>query len=543
MHEQAIVLPKDRIAGLRENWKQDIVSGFILFLIALPLSLGIAMASGVPPMAGIIAAVVGGMVVSQISGSYVTINGPAAGLIVVILGAVESLGGGAAGYHAALAAIAVSGALLFIGGLLKAGDLGYFFPTTVVHGMLAAIGIIIMSKQFPLMLGAPVPAKEPLMLIAKIPEMILTLNPEVAIIGVSSLILLILHAILQSKISWLKRIPAPIIVVVLAVALAQYFDVAHAHQYAVGGHEYAMDPKKFLVVLPNNVLDGIAFPDFTAITKGAFWMAVLSITLVQGVETLLSCAAVDKLDIYKRHSNLSKDLTAVGAGTVVSSMIGGLPMIAEIVRSTANVANGARTRWSNFFHGAFMLVFVLLGASLINRIPLAALAALLVFTGYRLASPRVFRHTHQIGGEQLFLFVLTIVATLSTDLLIGVGTGVVAKLILHVFHGAKFENLFKANVKVQKAPDGSHYMQVEGAAIFSNFIGMKKYLDQLPRGEKVVLDLSNAPLVDHTTMDNLHNFQLDYKAGGGEFTIVGLEGHNTASLHPLASRRLVRKQS
>jgi MFS superfamily sulfate permease-like transporter len=538
MNETKITTPADRLAGLKENWKQDIISGFILFLIALPLSLGIAMASGMPPLAGIIAAVVGGMVVSQISGSYVTINGPAAGLIVVILGAVESLGGGAAGYHAALAACVVSGLILFVLGLCKTGELGYFFPSSVVHGMLAAIGIIIMTKQMPFLLGVRPPAKEPLQLIARIPDMLLTLNPEIALIGIVSLIILIAHACWQNKLTWLKRIPAPIIVVAFAVALGQYFDLEHAHAYALGGHQYALDPKKFLVVLPNNVLEGITHPDFSKIGTGAFWLAVMSITLIQGVETVLSCAAVDKLDVFRRRADLSRDLAAVGFGSAVSASIGGLPMIAEIVRSTANVANGARTRWSNFFHGVFMLVFVLLGASLIDQIPLAALAALLVFTGYRLSSPKVFRHTHEIGPEQLALFLLTVVTTLATDLLIGVAVGVTAKLLLHLLRGAPIKHLFSADISVEPCPDGSHFVQIRGAAIFSNYLSIKKHLDKLPRGGNVRVDLSNARLVDHTVMDNLHHFQSDYNNENGHFTLMGLDGHDSASLHPLASRRL-----
>ena len=194
MEEASLNPPKDRLAGLKENWKNDMTSGFIVFLIALPLSLGIAMASGAPPLAGIIAAIIGGIVVSQLSGSHVTINGPAAGLIVVILGAVDRLGGGAQGFHCTLAAIVVAGVILTLLGLVKAGELGYFFPSSVIHGMLAAIGLIIMLKQFPIMLGAVAPAKEPLMLALKTPETVMGLNPEIALIGLISLIVLIVHA-------------------------------------------------------------------------------------------------------------------------------------------------------------------------------------------------------------------------------------------------------------------------------------------------------------------------------------------------------------
>src|SRR5262249_42766851 len=513
MVHETRVLPKDGLAGLKENWKSDIVSGFILFLIALPLSLGIAMASGVPPLAGIIAAIVGGMVVSMISGSHVVINGPAAGLIVVILAAVERLGGGVEGYHYTLAAIFVAGLLMFVLGFCKAGELGHFFPTSVVHGMLAAIGFIIIIKEIPIMIGAKPAAKEPLMLVAKIPEMVMNMNPEIALIGVLSLILLILHTVSKSPI--VKKVPAPIAVVVLAIALGAVFDVSHAHTYSFCSHPFQIDPQKCLVVIPNNPLEGIAHPDFGKIGTVAFWVSAISILLVQGIETLLSASAVaDKLDPYRRPCNLSRDLSAVGLGSAISSLIGGLPMIAEIVRSTANVVNGAKTRWSNFFHGLFMLLFVILAAALIDRIPLSALAALLIVTGYKLSSPKVFKETHAIGGEQTIIFVTTIVATLATDLLIGVTIGIITKFLLHIYHRVPISSLFKAPVTVEEK-DGTYLVSVADAAIFSNYISIKGKLDKIPKGKVINVDLSATKLVDHTVMDRLHQYAEEQKRSGG----------------------------
>ncbi|MBI2809378.1 MAG: SulP family inorganic anion transporter [Candidatus Melainabacteria bacterium] len=489
-------LPKDRIAGLMQNWRSDATSGFIVFLIALPLSLGIAIASGMPPLSGIFAAIVGGLVVSQLNGSFVTINGPAAGLIVVILGAVEKLGGGDVGYHATLAAIAISGILLFIMGLLKAGVLGNFFPGTVVHGMLASIGIIIMSKQLPFVLGVKPPAKEPLQLIAKIPQMFTDMNPQIAMIGFTCLAILIIHAVIKNR--TIKKIPAAIIVVAISVAMGFMFDLQHAHTYMLSGHEFKIDPK-YLVLLPNSILSGITHPDWSQISSGVFWSCIVSITLVQGIETLLSCAAVDKLDTYKRQSNLSRDVAAVGLGSAVSAMIGGLPMIAEIVRSSANVSNGAKTRWANFFHGTFMLVFVLVGAQLVDQIPLAALAALLVFTGYRLAAPKVFTETHKIGPEQTFLFVVTIITTLATDLLIGVGTGIFCKFVLHLIKGAEPQHLFSVKTDVQNPSPDTYVVLVQSAAIFSNFISLNRVLEKIPKGKNITVDLSKSKLVSNKT--------------------------------------------
>jgi MFS superfamily sulfate permease-like transporter len=529
-------VPKDRLAGLKENWKADVVSGFILFLIALPLSLGISIASGFPPLAGVFAAALGGLLCSQLGGSFVTITGPAAGLIVVILGSVERLGGGDAGYHCALAAIAVSGIILLILGLCRAGSLALFVPASAVHGMLAAIGLIIIAKELPLMLGVKAPAKAPLELFAQTPHMLMTMNPEIALIGFVSLAILIVHALIKHKV--VKAIPAPMLVVVVATLMSAYFGFGTQHEYSFAGQQYLVNPDKCLVRIPSNVLEGITFPDFSKIASGAFWFSVMSITLVQGVETLLTVAAVDRLDPFHRKSNWSKDLGVVGSVSTLSACIGGLPMISEIVRSMANISTGAKTRWANFFHGSFMIVFVFFGAAVIQLIPLSALAALLIFTGYRLASPRVFKQTHQLGKEQTAVFLITIVATLATDLLIGVGVGILAKLLLHIFRGAPIKNLFVPDMSVVPVSDEEYLVTARGAFIFSNFIATKNRLDKIPKGKRVQLDLSKTKLIDHTVMDHLHHYAAEYAETGGQFKISGLDQHSTASQHPLAARRL-----
>ncbi|MCC7527894.1 MAG: SulP family inorganic anion transporter, partial [Candidatus Melainabacteria bacterium] len=422
-------------------------------------------------------------------------------------------------------------------GLMKAGELGEFFPSTVVHGMLAAIGIIIMAKQLPFVLGVTPPAKEPLELLAHIPQMFQQLNPEIATIGFVSLAILIMHGSITNKV--LKRIPAPIIVVVVSIFLGGYFDLAHPHHDVIGGHSVYVTPK-FLVSLPANVLEGIVFPDFLQAGSYAFLVSVVSITLVQGIESLLSATAVDKLDPYRRHSNLSRDMAAVGLCSAVSGLLGGLPIIAEIVRSTANISNGARTRWSNFFHGAFMLAAVVFCASYINQIPLAALAALLVFTGYRLASPRVFKEAHEIGVEQLAIFVITVVATLTTDLLIGVAIGIASKFAIHLFRGVPLRSLVKASIAIKDNGEGNMVVEVKDAAIFSNFISLRRQLDKIGHGKKLSLDLSNVKLIDHTVMERLHEYCEEYaKKDGGFCLITGLTLHETASNHPFAARRLV----
>jgi MFS superfamily sulfate permease-like transporter len=533
-------LPQDRLAGLKQNWKTDLTSGFIVFLIALPLCLGIALASGVPPMAGLIAAIVGGVIVSQLSGSYVTINGPAAGLIVVILGAVESLGQGdpIVGYKATLAAIVVSGVLLAILGLLRAGKLGAFFPSSAVHGMLAAIGVIIISKQVHVAMGVKPLGKEPLELIAEIPHSLSVLNPEIAFIGVISLAILIGLSFAKNK--WVKMVPAPMVVVLVGIALGHYFDLDHSHQYLFTEKTFDIGPR-FLVTLPANALDGIVFPDWTHLGTGAFWVAVISITLVQGIETLLSATAVDKLDPWQRKSNLNRDVTAMGVGSAVSGMLGGLPMIAEIVRSSANVANGARTRWSNFFHGVLLLVFVVFFPQLIHQIPLAALAAILAFTGYRLASPKEFRSTFKIGSEQLAIFCTTLLVTLATDLIIGVASGILLKFVMHIARGARLKSLFKTEVEVVALEDEAYEVTVKDAAIFSNYLSIKAVLDKLPQKKQLVLNLAEVDIIDHTVMEHLHQYAHEYERSGGHLTMVGIDQLIPVSDHPMATRIVARK--
>jgi MFS superfamily sulfate permease-like transporter len=539
-------LPKTGIAGLKENWRADLLSGFLVFLIALPLCLGISMASGFPPSAGLITAIVGGMLVSRINGSCMTVNGPAAGLIVVVLDAVQNLGQGdaMAGYRYTLAAIVVASVLQIAMGLFRAGRLSSFFPASVVHGMLAAIGIIIMAKQIHVMLGVTPEKGSLLSTIAQIPHSIVNLNPEIAMIGVTSIAILIFWRVVREP--RLKMLPAPILVVLAGIGLGKFYDLDHEHMYLflpdatfLPHHEATVGPK-FLVAISDNFLSGFYFPDFSKIATAEFWEAVIAICLVGSLESLLSAVAVDKLDPYRRHSALDRDLTAVGVGNFVSGMIGGLPMIAEIVRSSANCNNGAKTGWANFFHGLFLLLFVVLFPRLIHSIPLASLASLLVFTGYRLASPKEFAKVMGIGKEQLFIFLVTIVGVLATDLLIGVAIGILAEFAVHMGAGVRLNNLFKIHFVLEPLEDDSLLVEIVGAAIFSNFLALKTALSGIERGRRVIFQLSNTFLIDHTVMEFLHDFQHTYQAQGGVCAFFGMQYHDTYSRHPLAVRKMKR---
>ncbi len=528
--------PASGWAGLKQNWKADAMSGFLVFLIALPLCLGIAMASGFPPVAGIFTAVVGGLVVSFFGGASLTIKGPAAGLIVIALGAVEELGHGDAmlGYKLTLAVIVAAGLLQILFGWLRSGVLSDFFPSATVHGMMAAIGIIIISKQIHTLIGVKPDAKEPLELLMEIPRSFSNLNPEIAIIGLLSLAILFLLPLVKNK--YVKRIPAPLLVVLVAVPLGHYFDLEHEHKYLfLDSHNYSIGPK-FLVTLPENLLSAISFPDFSQVFSLISLKYIVMFALVGSLESLLSTKAIDVLDPYKRKSNMNRDLIGVGVGNTIAGLIGGLPMISEIVRSSANVNNGGRTWWSNVFHGFFLLVFVAFFPQLLHQIPLAALASILIYTGFRLASPREFYKTYKIGKEQLATFLVTILVTLTTDLLIGIFAGITTKLFLHFLNGLPAKYMFKPMFTVTVL-DNTYTVEVFYSAVFSNYILLKKSLESLPGQAHIVVDFTHSNLVGHTVLENLHHLQHEYNHNGGLFEIVGLDKHISTSDHEFSTKK------
>jgi MFS superfamily sulfate permease-like transporter len=515
-------LKQTGIASLKENWQADLRSGFLVFLIALPLSLGVAIASGFPPSAGIISAIIGGLLVSRISGSYLTINGPAAGLIVVILAAVQTLGEGdaMAGYRYTLAAIVVAGIIQVSMGKFKLGQLSAFFPASVVHGMLAAIGLIILATQSHVMLGVTPEPGSLFSTIVQIPHSVLNMKPEIFLISFLGLLILIIWPLIGS------RVPAPIIVVLVGMLFAWHFDLAHVR---------AANGSKFLVSISDNFSADFYFPDFSKLFTVAFWEAVVSISLVGSLETLLSATAVDKLDPYRRSSDLDRDLTAVGIGNTVAGLMGGLPMIAEIVRSSENVNNGAKTSWANFFHGLLLLLFLVLFPGLIQSIPLASLAALLVYTGYRLASPKVFARVMDVGKEQFLMFVVTIIGVLAIDLLAGVALGIVVKLAINLVRGVWLRNLFKIHFTVQQADNDTLVIKLLGSALFTNFLPLKQMLTRLEPGKSVIFDFSDGYLIDHTVMEFIDDFRQHYEAQGGHCQKVG-KALETFSDHALAGR-------
>jgi MFS superfamily sulfate permease-like transporter len=518
--------------------KSDLYSGFLVFLIALPLCLGISMASGFPPISGILTAIIGGMIVSFLGSARLTIKGPAAGLIVIAIGAVTELGAGdmVTGYKRALAVGVVAGLIQIVLALTRAGVIGDLMPSTVVHGMLAAIGIIIISKQAHTVLGATPQSKEPLHLLAEVPHSIANLNPEVFAIGLLSLV--VLFGIPLVRAGWVRRIPAPMVVLATAIPLGMFFDLMHEHVYRFSSHVYHVGPQ-FLIRLPGSLLSAISMPDFSEIASPVSIKYIVMFALVGTIESLLSVIAVDSLDPERRPSDLDRDLLVTGIGNTAAALIGGLPMISEIVRSKANIDNGARSHWSNFFHGTFLLLSILLIPGLLQQIPLAALAAMLIYTGTRLASPKEFVHVYKIGPEQLLLFVVTMLVTLATDLLIGVGVGLLLKIALHVKNGVGLRSLFRTIVQEER--EGERLtLQVQEAAIFTNYLGLKRRLMRIPADVRmVVINFENTWVVDHTVLNKLHILGRDWKHC--RLVLAGLDGHVATSSHELAARRKLRR--
>ncbi|MBN8703123.1 MAG: SulP family inorganic anion transporter [Bacteroidetes bacterium] len=508
--------------SLKENWSKDMLSGFLVSLIALPLCLGIAGASGFPPIMGVLTAIVGGMVVSIFAGSELTIKGPAAGLIVIVAGCVEELGKGnqELGWHLTLGVIVVAAVVQIILGAIKVASVVDFFPLSAVHGMLAAIGIIIISKQFHFAVGiAPseLKGKEPLDLLLMIPHSITHLTPQIAIIGGISLAILLGLPYINNKL--VKRIPPALLVLIVGVILDKLFSLDS-------------DTYKNLKPLVNpgtlSLSWNASFDALSSDTIGIFIKYVIMFAVIGSLESLLTGKAIDLIEVKKRKSDLSKDLVAVGIGNIISGLLGGLPMISEVARSSANINNGGQTRWANFFHGVFLLLFVVLVAPLIKLIPVASLAAMLIFVGIKLASPKEFKHVYHIGKEQIVIFLITIIVTISTDLLLGIAAGILVKFISHIIHGASIKSLFKAEVSVTTT--GNEYcVSLKGSGVFSNWLLTHKKLLEIPSSKTIILDVNDAKFLDHTFMENLYRFIDEYELQDGKFKIIGLESFKELS--------------
>lgn len=531
---------KDTLAPFFKALPKNIFSGFVVSLIALPLGLGLAMASEAPPIAGIIAAVIGGIVVSILGGSNVTIAGPGNGLVGVLLIAITTLG-----IESAYAAIICSGGLLLILGFLRLGKLADFFPSSAIQGMLAAIGLIILGKQFHIMLAHRIKREDTIDYLLEIPY---TINDAIhydntgliyaAIAGVLSFAIMIFYSKIRNK--YLQLIPAPMWIVILSIAFSYYFELV-AHE------SNPIDMNYMISGIPefSEIIAQLPSVNFGKIGSFSFWTSVLALTLIASIESLLSIKAVDKLDPEKRRSNVNRDLKALGLATIGSGFLGGLNVVTVIARSSVNVNNGGSNRSSNFFHATFLVIFIVLFSSQLTRIPLPALMAILVYTGYKLASPVTIRNIFSIGREQLIIFFVTLLVTLKIGLITGIVSGVLVTFIIHVVISRNFglfaKNVLKPNVLMFKEEDddNNYYLSVKHFCSFLNYYKLKEKINAIPEDEDVVVDFSLCKFVDHTVMENLNNYQELFKKRGGSFEVVGLDMHDTDSKHPFALRRLL----
>ena len=530
---------KNNIKTFFKALPKNIFSGFVVSLIALPLGLGLAMASEAPPIAGVIAAVVGGVVVSIFGGSHVTIAGPGNGLVGVLLVAITTLG-----IESAYAAIICSGILLAILGFLRLGKLADFFPSSAIQGMLAAIGLIILGKQFHIMLAHKIKRVDTIDYLIEIPY---TINDAIhydntgliyaAIAGVLSLIIMVFYPRIRNK--YLQLIPAPMWIVILSIGFSYYFEIV-AHEtnpisqlYMISG---IPEFKDIIAQLPS--------VNFGKVNELTFWSSVFALTLIASIESLLSIKAVDKLDPEKRRSNVNLDLKALGLATIGSGFLGGLNVVTVIARSSVNVNNNASNRSSNFFHATFLVIFIVLFSTQLTRIPLPALMAILVFTGYKLASPITIKKIFSIGKEQIVIFFVTLFVTLKVGLITGILSGVIITFLIHIIINKSaslfFRNVLKPNVLMfQEQDNGNYYVSVKHFCSFLNFYRLKEKLDAVPENNDIIIDFSLCEFVDHTVMENLNSYRDLFIKRDGHFDVIGLDLLDSESEHPFALRRLL----
>lgn len=521
---------------------RNIFSGFVVSLIALPLGLGLAMASEAPPISGIITAVVGGILVPILGGSNVTITGPGNGLVGVVLIAITLLG-----LESTYAAIICSGGLLLLLGFLRLGKLADFFPSAAIQGMLAAIGLIILGKQFHIMLGNKIARDGSIDYLLEIPHTIIGVFYYAdrgllyaALFGAGSLAIMTFYSKLRNK--YLQLIPAPMWIVLISIGFSYYYEFVLGLPNPIAS-EYMIQGIPALA----DIVSDIPVPDFTAIGTLTFWTSVISLSLIASIESLLSIKAVDQLDPLKRRSNINRDLKALGLATVGSGFLGGLNVVTVIARSSVNVNNGGTNRSSNFSHAMFLVVFIGLFSTQLTRIPLPALMAILVYTGYKLASPKVVRKMFTIGREQVVIFLVTLLTTLFVDLISGIIAGILVTVLIHILLNKSaslfFKNIFKPNVLMYQETGvhdtHNYYVSVKHFCTFLNFYKLKQKLEAIPEHEDVIVDFSKCSFVDHTVMENLHDFRELFIKKGGHFEVVGLDMHDSDSAHPFALRKII----
>lgn len=528
--------PENGIKGLK-YWKQDLTSGLIVSLVSVPLSLGIAIASGAPPVCGLVSAIIAGLVFPFFGGAYCTISGPAAGLAPAVMACIMALGHGNMenGYTLVLGVITMAGVLQLILSHLKAARFSAMFPVIAVEAMLASIGLMIIAKQIPALVGHKGHAHEFFGLMAEAPSNLMQSNAAVLFIGVVCLIILFTFGKLLNK-TKLRMVPPQLVAVIVGALLGQVFNL----------------DAKFLINIPAEPLKhGIVMPNFVGLFSDAsmWWTiagCVLTLTLIDGFESLATIMAVDRIDPHHRKSNPDRTLFAMGMSNICSSLAGGLTIIPGGIKSTTNILSGGKTLWANFYNAMFLICYLLIARELINMIPLSALAAVLIHIGYKLCEPKKWFYAASVGKEQLFLFASTIAVTLYTDLLWGLIYGMVAKLVMawvyslqstlerHHGHGPvtvktlwlEFVKLFRNPVSMHDTQGDVHKIRFNGPVVCFNALHVQKELEKIPSNCTQV-KLYFAPsvgLVDHTSASNILAFQSECaRLGTHEVEIIGLE--------------------
>ncbi len=505
-----------------KHLKSDIPASIVVFFVALPLCLGIALASGAPLFSGLIAGIIGGIVVGALSGSNIGVSGPAAGLAAIVLTAIGALGG----YQNFLVAVVIGGVIQLIFGVLKAGIIGYYFPSSVIKGMLTGIGIIIILKQIPHFFGYdPDPEGDWSFFqvdgentFSEILNTINNISPGATLIAIIGLGILILwDRVLIKKAKFFQLVQGPVVAV--AVGIIYYVLTAN--------HEVLGISEEHLVSVP--IPDGISsfigqfsFPNFSAITNPQVWVTGFTIALVASLETLLCVEATDKLDPHKNVTPTNRELLAQGTGNIISGMIGGLPITQVIVRSSANIQSGGRTKLSAIIHGFFLLFSVILIPTLLNMIPLSVLAAILFIVGYKLAKPALFKKMYDLGWKQSIPFFVTVIGIIFTDLLIGIGLGLgvgIIVILLKSYQNSHF-------LHIEENPEGKNRIKMTLAeeVTFFNKGAILKELDNLPKNTLLEINVLNTRYLDNDIIEILEDFRYKAKDRNIDIKLVSKRG-------------------
>ena len=489
--------------------KNDLPASIVVFFVALPLCLGIALASGAPLFSGLIAGIIGGIVVGSLSGSKIGVSGPAAGLAAIVLTAIGTLGG----YENFLVAVVLGGIIQLVFGLLRLGIIGYYFPSSVIKGMLTGIGIIIILKQIPHFFGYdPDPEGDFAFFqvdgentFSEILNSINHITPGSLLIGVIGLgILLLWSNVLSKKGKIFQLIQGPLVAVVVGIIF--YVLTKDSSSMAIqSSHLVSVPvPEDF-----SSFLGQFSFPNFSVITNPEIWVVAFTIALVASLETLLCVEATDKLDPYKNVTPTNRELLAQGTGNILSGMIGGLPITQVIVRSSANIQSGGRSKMSAIIHGFFLLISVILIPKLLNMIPLSVLAAILLIVGYKLAKPALFKTMYDLGWKQFLPFIVTVAGIVFTDLLKGIGLGLAVGIVVILIKS--YQNSHFLHKEGEDVDDGKIKMTLAEEVTFFNKGAILKELDRLPENSFLELDVSKTRYLDNDIIEILEDFSIKAK--------------------------------